>query len=127
MPMFMSEGHMEEDVCTAKPYFQPNNQIGRRDVQLRYFPSADPGLFVVVHVYIFRYQMNSSLSMAVLWLSAFKSSVSSPTVICTSSYNTENNKAITKTMTTFITMTKLYKKLGCSLQRMKKYSGWQIK
>lgn len=41
MPMFMSEGHMEVDVSAARPFFQPNNQICCRDVQLRYFPSAE--------------------------------------------------------------------------------------
>ncbi len=55
MPMFMSEGHMEEDVSTAKLYFQPNNQIWMRDLRLRYFPYADPGLSAVVHVHIFKY------------------------------------------------------------------------
>lgn len=52
MPMFMSEGHIGDDVSTARLNLQPNNQIWCRDVQLRYFPSADPWLSVAVHVYI---------------------------------------------------------------------------
>lgn len=52
MPMFMSEDHIGDDVSTARLNFQPNNQIWCRDVQLRYFPSADPRLSVAVHVYI---------------------------------------------------------------------------
>ena len=54
MPMFMSEGHMEENLSAERTDLQPDNRWCR-DVQLRYFPSADPKLSVVVHVYIIKY------------------------------------------------------------------------
>lgn len=52
MPVFMCESSREMHVSAAKPHSHTNNQIWCRDVQPRYFPSADPGLFVVLHVYI---------------------------------------------------------------------------
>lgn len=52
MPVFMCESSREMHVSAAKPHSHTNNQIWCRDVQPRYFPSADLGLFVVLHVYI---------------------------------------------------------------------------
>lgn len=44
MPVFMCESSREMHVSAAKPHSHTNNQIWCRDVQPRYFPSADPGL-----------------------------------------------------------------------------------
>lgn len=54
LTMFMSEGHIG-DISTPRLYFQPNNQIWCRDVQLRYFPSTGLRLCGWACLYIFKY------------------------------------------------------------------------
>lgn len=52
MAVFISAGHLDDDVSAARLNFQPNNQIWCIDAQLRCFPSANPRLSVEVHVFI---------------------------------------------------------------------------